>query len=248
MTKAGAARYGLLDTIRGTAIVSMVIYHLCYDLDFFFAVPLPWLHSGVGYLWQQSICWCFIFLAGFCWSLDRQPLKRGGKIFLWGLVITIFTVIFMTEAPIIMGILSFLGCAIILMVPLSQVLARVNPAVGFVIAWLCFIILKVVNVGDLPLIENMVAPLDSWGVVADVVACLGFPGADFHSADYFPLIPWFFLFLAGYFFWRFLGGSDFFTNIAYYTIKPLAFVGRHALTIYLLHQPIIWGLLYLGFL
>ena len=68
---------------------------------------------------------------------------------------------------------------------------------------------------------------------------LGFTTDEFYSADYFPLLPWLFLFLAGYyavktgFIQRFKG------LFGPLRVKPLAFLGRHALWVYLLHQPVI---------
>ncbi len=48
--------YGLLDTVRGICILSMVAYHGMYDLVDIFAFPAPWYDQWPGYLWQQSIC------------------------------------------------------------------------------------------------------------------------------------------------------------------------------------------------
>ena len=62
-------------------------------------------------------------------------------------------------------------------------------------------------------------------------ACLGFPPAGFHSTDYFSLFPWIFLFLTGYF--LFLLRRE----------EPAAL----RLAVYLLHQPLVYGLLFVLF-
>ena len=74
---------------------------------------------------------------------------------------------------------------------------------------------------------------------------LGLLAPGFHSADYFPLLPWFFLFLAG----TVLGGwcldhRD--SRVLTLTLPgALTWPGRHSLLIYLLHQPILFGVSYL---
>jgi uncharacterized membrane protein len=71
---------------------------------------------------------------------------------------------------------------------------------------------------------------------------LGFMYSGFYSADYFPLMPWFFLFLLG----TWLGGiireqkED---SWLYIPVHPaLTWPGRHSLIIYLLHQPVLYGI------
>ncbi len=67
----------------------------------------------------------------------------------------------------------------------------------------------------------------------------GFPSKDFASADYFPLLPWFFIFFAGFFFCRmFKTGFPAFSEKI--PCPFFALVGRHALPIYILHQPVIY--------
>ena len=70
-------RYQTLDTLRGVTIVSMILYHACWDLVWIFGADWPWYRSDGAYLWQQSICWTFILLSGYCWSLGRHRLRRG---------------------------------------------------------------------------------------------------------------------------------------------------------------------------
>ena len=69
------------------------------------------------------------------------------------------------------------------------------------------------------------------------LAFLGLPGPTFTSSDYFPLAPWFFLFLAGWFFGRLARPrlDGFLPRLA---CPPLEWVGRHSLGLYLIHQPV----------
>lgn len=69
-------RYSKIDGIRGFTLISMVLYHLIWDLVYLFKVPLFWYHTNAAYIWQQSICWVFILLSGFCWSMEKRNLKE----------------------------------------------------------------------------------------------------------------------------------------------------------------------------
>ena len=72
-------------------------------------------------------------------------------------------------------------------------------------------------------------------------APLGLPGAGFSSADYFPLIPWCFVFAAGTVVGR-LARDGKFPAWTYPSRVPFfSFLGRHALLIYIVHQPVIYG-------
>ena len=61
------------------------------------------------------------------------------------------------------------------------------------------------------------------------------------SMDYIPPFPWFSPVLLGIFLFHFKSGA--FLNIRLFNGLPLIFCGRHALSIYLLHQPLLYGLL-----
>ena len=74
-----------------------------------------------------------------------------------------------------------------------------------------------------------------------LTAYLGFPPPDFGSSDYFPLIPWCFLFLTGFYLHGLCGKQI--LAVRWKGIAPLNLIGRHALGIYMLHQPVIYGLL-----
>ena len=70
-------RYAGLDTLRGVTLVSMMAYHACWDLVYIFGMDWDWYGSFGAYLWQQSICWTFILLSGYCVQLGRHRLRRG---------------------------------------------------------------------------------------------------------------------------------------------------------------------------
>jgi uncharacterized membrane protein len=73
---------------------------------------------------------------------------------------------------------------------------------------------------------------------------LGFPGPGFISSDYYPPIPFTLLYLAGAHIGFYLKQHGGYPSWAHTLgIRPLDFVGRHALEVYVLHQPLIFALL-----
>ena len=79
------------------------------------------------------------------------------------------------------------------------------------------------------------------GLYADLfTAWLGFPFPGFVSSDYFPLLPWIFLFWSGYFLYR-LRPEEPHRELP--RVAVLTWMGRHSLLIYLLHQPVVYGVL-----
>ena len=75
---AGKTRYALPDTLRGLTLLSMIAYHGCWDMVYIWGADWPWYHSTGAYLWQQSICWTFILLSGYSFSLGRRHWRRSG--------------------------------------------------------------------------------------------------------------------------------------------------------------------------
>lgn len=76
-----SGRYALLDELRGLDLVSMMLYHGCWDLVNLFGIQADWYYGLPGHLWQQSICWVFILLSGFCAQLGHHTLRRGAQVF-----------------------------------------------------------------------------------------------------------------------------------------------------------------------
>lgn len=73
-------------------------------------------------------------------------------------------------------------------------------------------------------------------------AFFGFFPRGFFSTDYFPLLPWLFLFWAGYFL-HFCMGRARMEPLRRSVCPALGWMGRHSLLLYLLHQPVIYGVL-----
>ena len=79
-----------------------------------------------------------------------------------------------------------------------------------------------------------------------LTAYFGFYPVSFYSSDYFPLLPWLFLFWAGYYLHPLVGRKRM-EPLRQSVCPPLGWLGRHSLVLYLLHQPVIFGVLTLVF-
>ena len=240
-------RYYALDAVRGLALINMILYHAAWDLVYIFDMNWNWYRSTGAYVWQQCICWTFILLSGFCFSFGRKKLKRGIVVFLCGLLITFVTCTLMPESRVLFGILTLLGSCMLLMLPLEKLLVKVNPYVGVILSFVIFILTRNTNEGYIgferwnlvPLVDDLYQNL--------FTAYIGFPANNFYSTDYFALLPWFFLFLTGFFLHHIFKRNDWLKIFETHICKPLEWIGQHSLPIYVIHQPIIYSVLMIIF-
>ena len=144
-----SGRYALLDELRGLDLVSMMLYHGCWDLVNLFGIQADWYYGVPGHLWQQSICWVFILLSGFCVQLGHHTLRRGAQVFGAGALVTAVTLLFMPEDRVIFGVLTLLGSAMLLTGLLEKLLRRIPPAAGFAISAVLFALTRNVSAGYL---------------------------------------------------------------------------------------------------
>lgn len=196
--KAPASRYALLDELRGLDLVSMMLYHACWDMMFLFGIWMDWYAGMPGRLWQQAICWVFILLSGFCAPFGRHMLRRGVTVFAAGALVTAVTLVFMPEGRVIFGVLTFLGTAMLLTGVLEPLLKKVMPAVGLALSAVLFAVCYTVGSGWVGLGGwKLMLPQSLYANY--FTAFFGFYPDWFYSADYFGLLPWLFLFWAGYY-------------------------------------------------
>lgn len=238
-------RYRLLDSIRGITLLSMIAYHAVWDLVYIFGVQLEWYGTKIGYIWQQSICWTFILLSGFCWSLGRKKLKRGLTVFACGFVITAVTLLVMPENRVVFGVLTLLGICMLIQIVFEPLCRRCNSIAGMLLSFLIFLILKDMNSGRIGVAawKSVELPKELYNNLFTTL--LGFPSRDFFSTDYFSVLPWYFLFLTGYFLFHVIQEKELLQKLPDVKIALLEWMGRHSLILYMLHQPAIYGVLYL---
>ncbi len=230
-----------MDLLRGIAVVAMVLYHFSYDLAYFGLFDIRFFRSGFGLETGRVIGGTFIFLAGLSLTLSyrrslasrssgREPfgkyLRRGVRIFSYGLLITFLTWIFVPGEMIIFGVLHLIGASIILAYPFLR-LKLTNVALG----------IGCIVIGSYLRNFEVDSPWLVW--------MGGAPG--FFMLDYWPILPWFGVVLLGVFAGNVLygGASKRAAGSTPPLIRPLAFLGRHSLPVYLVHQPVLLAALIL---
>ena len=233
-------RYYILDILRAIAIINMVIYHFLFDLYAF--DMFSYFDSLLMNIYQQFICITFIFLSGFCFHLGRKQWKRG--LIILGCAAILSVVTFFMEFVVFgvfiaFGILCFMASAIFITIPIHMLLKKAKYAhwVGFFVSLIAFIVLRYVyNFGTM---EMTIANGNY------LTAYFGFPPDGFIAGDYFPILPWIFLYLTGYFAFSILKQFNLLRYLSAFRCKPLEFIGRHSLIIYMAHQVILFPIVFL---
>ena len=228
-----------IDALRGLCVVLMCIHHLLYDLAAFLGAPWWLFTNPVFDVLHYTFAGCFILQTAVSSRFSRSNIKRGLKVIAVALALTLVTWLGDRLSAkymggelgilIVFGVLHLLGICM-LFYGLTRKLWDILPD------WLmpAFCVLQIVLTAKC-----------ADGVCSTSVPWLfpfGFITESFYSADYFPLLPWIFVFLLG----TWLGGKIRAGKLParFYTARFPFFpkVGRHALLIYILHQPILAGL------
>jgi len=252
-----------LDEARGVTLISMILYHFMWDLKYLANFKMDWYVGPIGRIWQQSICISFILISGFSFCLGRHNLKRSLIVFCSGILVSVVTLITMPENRIVFGILTFIGSAGLIMIPVSYIhnklekkLDNLNLNLTMLIgSLLLFIVFYPVNNGYLNLIVKKIF-ISGYINKGYVATYWGFTDNTFYSTDYFSLFPWIFVYLFGYYLYRILCiekdeikgiyiKSDYLKKpvsdyLSRDSLKSLEFIGSHTLIIYLLHQPVLY--------
>lgn len=246
--KSNNSRVYLIDEIRAFAIICMVVYHAFFDLVYYFNVNIEAFHSETLYFLVDVFVFIFVFISGSACAFSRNNLKRGLICFSLGLSISLITYLFIKDMFVAFGILHMLGVCMIIYSITNKIINKCNPWLLILICILLFFITFNVELGFLGF--KNIAYINLPRKLYDIkfLFFLGFTSNTFESSDYFALFPWLFCFIAGSCFGRLLKSEK--MPRVFYNLhsKPLAFIGRHTLIIYILHQPIIFILFKIFFI
>jgi len=235
-------RYPEIDIARGIAVVMMVLFHIAFDLSFLGIAGIP-VSSLPWRAFAMATAALFLLLVGISLSISAgyaktrlsrsdfilKYLKRGAGIFAIGIGISIVTWIILPGAFIVFGILHLIGLSIALS-PLYTGYSWQNLLAGLAII----------------LVSPVVAAMrgDGW------LVWLGIHPPAFYSIDYTPVFPWLGVVLIGVGLGAILyprAARRWDHEVPMLPRSPLRFLGRHSLAIYLVHQPIILGILFITF-
>lgn len=232
------ARIWELDLIRGLCVFAMMLDHTIYDLKYVFNFKAPFVLMyfdwDVRTAVRIPVVLCFIMICGISCSFSRSNLKRGLKLAAVAAALTLATGLVDWiigqghEFLITFGILHMLSASILLYCLFQLVLGSRGI---FAIAVIFAAVGSYFYTGD----HNAV---DGWQWLGLIVQLRG----AFFSADYFPLLPGAGFFLLG----SVLGPVLYKQKRSHFKrrenprlTRPILLVGRHALAVYLIHQPII---------
>lgn len=212
-------------------MISMALFHGAYDLAYIYGIPMPWFTQGIIQdVWRASISWVFLFIAGWMCSLSHSNFRRGIKYAIAAVAVWLATTIASVDDSVNFGIIYCMAASTLLVALLEPVLQKLQSLTAMLVALLLFAL-------------TWNAPHNVYNV--PFLAWLGFPDAGFVSGDYYPLVPFFFMYLAGYFASRRMDEreKDYPAWMYAHPLRPLEGLGRHALPFYLLHQPVILAIL-----
>lgn len=231
-----------LDAIRGIAIIAMVVYHALYDVTDIFGYNVP-IFDYLTYL-EPPFAGAFILLCGVSSRYSHNNYKRGFEVLGLGLLVSVVTAVFIPSQAIHFGILTFMGVAIILFELIKPLVDKIPKIPASIIYIFLFLITYNTARYSIIGIHNVLSfNLPTVLTTTPWLYPLGFPDRNFFSADYFPLLPWFFIFILGTVVGIPIKEGKF--PKWFYTMRVpfFAAAGRNTLLIYVLHQPIIYGLL-----
>lgn len=222
-------RFDILDAWRTLAIALMAAYHFLYDLYIFGVISAAQMFCAPLNILERFICCSFILLAGASARFSRNNLRHGLIVLAAGAAVEAGAAV--AGQTIRFGVLMLLGSSMVLWRFLGKYLQKIPPVI---MGWASFALYFLTD-----------AWTDAITVSVGWLYPLGLAAPGFRSADYFPLLPWFFLFLLG----TVLGGWALDNRDRALLARPLpgflTWPGRHSLAIYVLHQPVLYGISYL---
>ena len=234
-----SSRYPAVDIARGIAIVMMFVFHFTFDLRFYGVVNIDFIHDPFWKNFRFVIVSSFLLLVGISLHLAtrnglniRRYNRRLLLIISYALLVSLGSYLMFPESFIYFGILHFIAVASVIGLWFTR-FYWTNIFTGLVIV-----------------IATNLFHNEIFNHIA--LQWIGFMTHLPYTEDYVPLAPWFGIVLIGIFVGKLIFNQQ---DEPAFLARPLhnpfarllAFSGRHSLHIYLLHQPVFFGILYLIF-
>ena len=222
-------RIEIIDALRGLAVVLMVAHHFLFDLVTFLGAPEYLFTNPVLNIFHYFFAGLFIFLSGVSSNFSRSNVKRGLKTLAVALAITLVT--WAIGMPDIFGVLHLLAFCM-LFYGLTRKLWEKIPRTAMALLCVALTAFTAILTAHVTTTSKFL-----W--------MFGFPYPGFYSSDYFPILPWVFVFLLGTWAGEYIVEKK--LPSWFYDTKVPFFpkVGQKALLIYVVHQPVLFGITWL---
>lgn len=217
-------RNWLIDGLRTLSVLVMIYYHFLFDLQFFYGKEV-----GLFVGWWPTVriffAGLFLFLSGYSTQYGTRQVRSGLSLLGLGFVISLVTGWFTPGRGVYFGILHLMGVAQILSYFVFRHLLPCQNLLFVLGAWFLLMVSPSYPVYLLP---------------------IGGGAQHFSMVDYFPVVPWIIPFILGVSAgqWKML---DLFVCHYGKIGVWISWISRHSLGVYLVHQPILLGLLWFYF-
>jgi uncharacterized membrane protein len=228
-------RIALIDLLRGIAILAMAAYHLCWDLTYYGLIDVGLGETGPWVVVQRAILSSFLLLVGVGLVLGhgeglrwRAFRRRLAMLVGAALLVSLGTYWLFGEYFSYFGVLHAIALSSLLALPFLRAPLRVTVATAVAVIVLgCTVSSALFDTRWL-----------SW---------IGFFVASPPTTDLVPLFPWFGVVLCGVVAARLAAPLR--VRLAAWRprhrlARGLALAGRWSLVIYLVHQPLLLGVVY----
>ncbi len=232
----------LLDYLRGIGILFVMWYHLTFDLYSWFGI-CDFIYSDGMNVFRDCMVAMLVLISGICCHFSRNNLKRGAVCFAIAMGLTGVTALLGNEMCIKFGVLHMFGISMMVYGLLAPLLKSRHGWIWGILLIGGFLFTFSLSLGSLGIYRLPLISVPDGLYQIPFLFWLGLPGKTFISADYYPLLPWTLLFFAGSFFGNYIKYIPKCDKMP--ELKVLSFIGRHTLALYLLHQPIFYGILFL---
>ncbi len=250
MSRKSSSRAYELDVLRGVAMIFVIFMHVSWDLRYAYGLAkcsyllAPWFEG----LMHPFFLVVFVSVSGVCCTFSRNNVIRGAKLLIVALLLTagslFATYILHFEFLVIFNVLHLLTCGIFIYALIAHIEKKHQVSPKLVNALMGFTGIFAIILGST--ISEFNFKVDSPLLIPTGIMMQSTPAMD----DYMPLFPWIGVFLVGAVIGR-VCYSEKKTlippkhDITRRITAPFEFIGRHSLVIYIVHQPVVMGILYL---
>jgi uncharacterized membrane protein len=234
------------DQLRGFAVFCMIFYHAFYSMASMFLID--WANKLLMFFEpvEPLFAGLFIVISGICTHFSRSNFLRGAKLLFIALGISLVTNLFLPSQRIQFGILHLLSCCMIFCDVLRPLLDKLPIYVNILVCCLFYLLTSQISSGfiGLPFFRPIRFYLPHTLYQKEFLFSIGICTDKFYSSDYFPLLPWMFIFFLGVVIGRWFASIGYSSWMYKNYIPFFSFLGKYSLLTYLIHQPVIYVVLW----